>query len=298
MKPERIPAPASDLSCVWLAGGRIFGGRGLFRFAYLFVLALSLCACNAPAPGNDIYTRAEKAYTAGWYLEAEKLYEQYLQNFPQGKHRWEVWNNLYEISSVVKGDNDKAMVLLEAMRLEYGGDNARFRQVMSKLARLQVQSGHWEKAADAWRQILRLQPQDNATTCSTILNLAQAYKMQGKYEALLHLLRENTHIHNPDEVDALPCEDALLYELAHTYTLVENWTEARNLLEKVIQSGTMSSEDLSVAKFLLSEVYLNLNSPVKALELLESIKKTHPNPIAVEAKIERLLKEYPDALPH
>ncbi len=277
-------------------------GERVVRFFCILLLAFCLFACTSPVPGNEVFSRAENAYSSGLYLEAEKLYEEYLQNFPQGDQRWRAWNNLYCIAGMVRNDNDKAMMLLEAMRLEYGGDSKRSCYVLDRQARLHAQNGHWGKAADAWRQVLRLEPVDNATICATILNLGRAYKMQGQYEAVLSLFRENSRAASHENTQEpggeggeddiiLPCTDALKYELAQVYTLVENWRNARDTLEDVIENGNQDKEDASVAKFLLADVYINLKQFEKALQLLESIRDVHPNPIAVQANISRVQGE-------
>jgi tetratricopeptide (TPR) repeat protein len=250
------------------------------------VSLLTLASCTSPDPGNELFSRAETSFSSGLYLQAEKLYEEYLQNFPQGKHRWQAWNTLYGIADMVKSDHEKALVLLEAMRLEYGNDPARFREVTERLADLHAQRGHWDKAADAWRQSLRQEPVDETTRCATILKLARAYKMLGQYEAVLSLLRET--IDNSHSKGRIACEALLKYELAQTFTLVENWESARTILEDVIASGDLPAEDKGLATFLLAEVCVNQDQPDKALELLRSIRDSHPNPIAVEAMIRRL----------
>jgi len=70
--------------------------------------------------------------------------------------------------------------------------------------------------------------------------------------------------------------------------LQDNWPQAAELLEQVVASGTLSVEDKSSASYLLAEAYASQGQTEKARKLLKSILTTHPNPKAVQTKLDQL----------
>jgi tetratricopeptide (TPR) repeat protein len=256
----------------------------------LAVLVLALClglaACNGEPPENGLLQKAQQAYASGLYLEAEGLYEEYLQHHPAAPERWEAWSRLLDIVQTVKGDNDKAKALLEAMILEFGGQPRRVFAALLRMGDIHAQESQWRKAAEAWQKAEGLgEAGGPGGRCAVLLRLGRAYRSLSQYD----LARDWLHGCMAD-VDG-SCRQTCRYELAQTWYFSGNWQEARAVLEPLVTDGDAAGEEASVAAFLLADVYQNLGETAKARALLTSILASHPNPKAVEVKLDQLPKE-------
>ena len=65
-------------------------------------------------------------------MYAIRSYYEYLQKNPADNRRWQAWNRLLDIVSIVRGDNEKAHMVLEAMSLEFGSEPDKARVVLVK----------------------------------------------------------------------------------------------------------------------------------------------------------------------
>ncbi len=88
--------------------------KSIILFIMLAVVTFLTAACSGESSsGTEDIERARDSYSRGFYLEAEKDYERYLQVKPQGQFRKEAWERLSEIAVTIKGDLDRAVVLLD-----------------------------------------------------------------------------------------------------------------------------------------------------------------------------------------
>ena len=239
--------------------------KALKRIVIVSGLSLALLAgCGedkASLPSE--LEKARSAYSQGLYLEAEAEYERFIQEHAQHPARWEAWSRLLDITFSVKNDSDKGLILLEAMLLEYGHDQEKSAIVLQQIGDLYADQKQWDKAVEKWAKGRRLAGQDPARQWPFSLRMARAYRAMGIGK----------------------------YDMAMTYTFMENWDKARKLLEEVTASGELPLEDHAVATFLLADVHIHDGDLEKAKELLESVTGTHPNPLAVDIRIDYLDRE-------
>ncbi|NDV19949.1 tetratricopeptide repeat protein [Pseudodesulfovibrio sp. JC047] len=258
--------------------------RGFVQISLLCLLLFCCVGCSTEkTPGANDLEQARSSYSKGFYLEAEKEYERYLQAAPQGVFRKEAWERLVEIAVSVKGEYDRAVVLLEAMYLELGDDPESGWKAMYQLGDVYSVLGKKEKAIESFEKCLLHAAEFPEKTARTQLRMARLYRDMGNYGEVadtLQLCAETA----PNVEDKANC----LYELAQSYSFISSWSQAKNALEKVLELSGTSDEIRALSIFLLADIYENDRHYAKAKSLLESIVDTYPNRRVVESRLANL----------
>jgi tetratricopeptide (TPR) repeat protein len=266
------------------------------RILVLILLAaavLAVAACSSSStPGQEDIEQARDSYSKGFYLEAEKNYERYLQVEPQGEFRKEAWDRLAEIAVSIKGDYDRAVVLLEAMYLELGGDADTAWKIMFQLGEVYSELGNTGKAIEAFEKCLDHAMGNPEHTYRTQLRMARLYRSMGSYDLVAATLENCADSAADDEAKA-----KCLYELSQSYSFISSWSQAEKALNAVLALKNISDETRSLAIFLQADIAENDRDYAKARELLESILKTYPNPKVVETRLANLPEVTPEPLP-
>ena len=136
----------------------------------------------------------------------------------------------------------------------------------------------------AWQKAEGLGEAGGPGHCAVLLRLGRAYGNLLQYDLARDWLQGCLA-----ESDG-SCRETCRFELAQTWCFSGNWQEARDVLEPLVTTEGTAGEDASVAAFLLADVYQNLGETAKARDLLTRILASHPNPKAVQAKLDQLLK--------
>lgn len=266
------------------------------RILVLIMLAatvLTVAACSSPtSPGQEDIERARDSYSKGFYLEAEKDFERYLQVEPQGKFRKEAWDRLAEIAVSIKGDYDRAVVLLEAMYLELGGDQDTAWRIMFQLGEVYSELDNNSKAIEAFEKCLAHAQGNPEHTYKTQLRMARLYRSMGSYDLVAATLENCADSATDDEAKA-----RCLYELAQSYTFISSWSQASKALGSLLKLKHISDETRALAIFLEADIAENDRDYVQARKLLESILRTYPNPKVVETRLANLPEIIPEPLP-
>jgi tetratricopeptide (TPR) repeat protein len=254
------------------------------RTVLLIITLLALMGCSrSGSQGQEDIERARESYSKGFYLEAEKDYERYLQVEPQGAYRKEAWERLSEIAVTIKGDLDRAVVLLEAMYLELGEDPEDGWRIMFQLGEVYAQLGNRAKAIESFEKCLVHATGIPDRTCRTQLRMARLYRAMGNYDLVAVTLTNCADTAEDNEARA-----KCLYELAQSYSFISNWSQSKRALETLLALDGVDRETRSLSIFLLADIYENERNYAKTKELLESILTTYPNPKVVEARLASL----------
>jgi len=267
----------------------------MHRMLYILMLTVALMGWGCKqetSPGHDDVTHARESFSKGLYLEAEKFYERYLQVEPQGEFREEAWNRLSEISVTIKGDLDRAVVLLEAMHLELGTDPDKAWKIMFQLGDVYARLGNRAKAIESFEKCLIYAADSPEHMYETQLHMAKLYRTMGNYEMVAVTL-ENC----ADSVVDTEKKARCLYELAQSYSFINNWSQSRRALEALLRLDGVSDERHALSVFLLADIYENERNYTKTKLLLESILETYPNPKVVEARLASLPYVPPQEIP-
>ena len=186
----------------------------------------------------------------GFYLEAEKDYERYLQIEPQGEFRKEARDRLSEIAVTIKGDHDRAVVLLEAMYLELGEDSNQAWKIMFQLGEVYAELGNRPKAIESFEKCLIHAEGNPEHVYRTQLRMARLYRDMGSYDLVASTL-ENC----ADSAFEPEAKARCLYELAQSYSFISGWVQARKALEELLEIQGLSEETHALAVFLLADIY-------------------------------------------
>lgn len=257
--------------------------RLIIYMALIAALLVAISCTPNDTPGHEDIERARNAYSEGFFLEAEKDYERYLQVEPQGEFRQEAWNRLSEIAVTIKGDFDRAVVLLEAMYLELGTDPDEAWRIMFQLGNVYGQLGNRARAIESYEKCLVHAVDSPEKTFKTQLQMAKLYRSIGNYEMVAATL-ENCADSTVDNDSKARC----LYELAQSYSFIANWNQSKRALETLLELEGVGQETHVLAVFLLADIYENERNYAKTKELLESIVTTYPNPKVIESRLASL----------
>jgi len=256
----------------------------IILFIILATVILFTVACSRDdSRGHDDIENAREAYSKGLYLESEKDYERYLQVEPQGEYRKEAWDRLSEIAVNIKGDLDRAVVLLEAMYLELGMDKNDAWRIMFQLGDVYAQLGNKLKAIESFEKCLIHADGSPQNTYVTQLRIARLYRSTGNYDLVAATL-ENCADSAVDDESKARC----LYQLAQSYSFISNWSQSKRALETLLELKNVSEETHVLAVFLLADIYENERNYIKTQELLKSILTTYPNPKVIESRLSNL----------
>lgn len=253
----------------------------------LMLAGALLTGCGSSSSDEDRFLDPiREAYSQGFYMEARQGYERYLQLYPKGQCRLEAWERLLEIALNVAGDLEGSIAHLEAMILEFGDRPDSTWPLMTRLAGLHEQRGNINKALEIWEKGMELATGDTERMLATQLNMARLYRLKREYGAALELLSrcEKTAT---DPQTRLQC----LYEVAQTYSFMQSWGQAKEVLEVIVAAGNEAPEDIhTLSVFLLADVYEQEMNLERARELFESIQDTYPNPKVIEIRLQNLGK--------
>jgi tetratricopeptide (TPR) repeat protein len=249
-------------------------------------LACVLGACGAgPDSESQLLHSARTAYITGENLSAEDLYQKYLQDYPEGAYRLEAWNRLYDIAVNLRGDKRGAVLLVDAMLMEYAADPALIPELISRAAQLHGDLHDYEKAGTFWTQYIGLPQVPQPRRNQARLRLAKVYAVQKRIEDSLRILRECQQVKDEEQVYA-SCQ----LEEAGGLIRLERHDAAKALLLDLRSKVPAGSAVWNQAGFLLGEIYEQAHQTAQAIEVYESLLDTFPNPQAVRTRIQNLKK--------
>lgn len=260
----------------------------IIRIIALALVVISLTACGQGGGEDSELETVRAAYTKGFYLEARSGYERYLQLYPQGENRLEAWDRLLEIALNVSGDLNRAIGLLEAMILEYGQDQETAWTLMNRLGELHAQNNQPAEALEALERSLEFSGGEPDKTVPTRLSMARLQRNQREYGLAVDLLKICAQEAGDPELRAL-----CLYEEAQTYSFMQSWGQAKEVLEVIVAEGEAEEKIHAQTVFLLADVYEQEFNYSKARELFESIMAIYPNPKVIEIRLQNLGKDQP-----
>ncbi len=258
------------------------------KWLILILASLILMVQGCEKPVDDRSEAIEKArqnFISGFYVDSEKGFERYLQNNPQGKDRLEAWEYLVKIDSEVRQDSERGASLLEAMYLEFGHKKELAAELKRKLAEMYVRNGQYKLAVEALEKSLEFPNQPPEQVDSTRTLLAQTFRKLRNYDLAIYTYNDlsDTTLNSDTKAKAL-------YEMAHTLTLIQAWERAELELKKMILMKDMPENVHAKATFMLADIYEQKHEYTKAVELLEGIIYTYPNPHAVRYKLDYMKK--------
>jgi tetratricopeptide (TPR) repeat protein len=243
------------------------------------VLVLLTASCMGPAPEPPVLELAGAAFLKGEYLQAERLYESYLQSHPDDNGRWEAWNRLLTIAGAVRKTPVRSIQLLEAMRLEFIEDHARLWEVLLALGKEYLLRPELEKAAATFQAAMEIPGRASGEYVDALLLLHECHKKSENYDLASAVLRDGlSKATAPEQLGGL------LLELSNIAVYTGNLQDAREKLEELI-ALECGVELKSMARFSLADIAERQGDFERARELFAATVEAHPNPAAVQARI-------------
>ena len=258
-------------------------------------LALFFCAglfsgcTDEPARPADGLHEARQAFARKEFLDAERQYELYLQQHPEGTQRWEAWERLVDIALSIRQDQRLATDILEAMALEYNEDPKLGKASLERLGQV-YESGHrWDQALSAWRRLLVFPGVSKTEQAGLHLKLGKIYQLRGQNDLAASSLRACLDMRAAPEVNA-----SCLYELAQVFMMNDQGQQAKIYLTELGKMPDAPLEVKVLGAFALADFEEEQGNFQKSLDIFKSIKAIYPNPDAVEERIKGLRQKVRD----
>lgn len=264
------------------------GGRGTWPAAVLLGLMLSSVAlgpgCDRlPVVGNDLDEARAAIQARNWTL-AERLLERYLRTQQDADLRWEAWQRLLEVAGSAGADMRTALDFLEAMLMEYSGDEARAKQILQRMGELNENMRRYDRAAEVWSTYIDLGGLTDAEMVKGHRSLAQIHARAGRFETAEDVL-QNCLAASTADAGKAQC----LYDLADMHASLEHWKEASDLALQIMDME-VDEKLKALAAFLLGDAFEQQKKPEEALVFFEHARANYPNEMVVDNRISHLKK--------
>lgn len=249
-------------------------------------LFLMVQGCEKPADKtSEVIEKARSNFISGFYSDSEKGFERYLQDNPQGQYRFEAWNYLVKIASEVRHDSERGASILEAMYLEFGHKPDFAPKLKLQLAEMYSRSGQYKAAVEALEKSIEFPNQPQEQLDSARVMLAESFRKLRNYDLAIY-----TYSDLAESTEDIKTKSKALYEMAHTLSLIQAWERAESELDKLLEMDGVPEDIRAQGSFMLSDIYEQRHEYKRAVELLEHIVDTYPNPYAVRFKLDYLKK--------
>lgn len=259
------------------------------RCLIIIITSLLLMAQGCDKQGSntsEVIDKARSNFISGFYVDSEKGFERYLQDNPQGEHRFEAWNYLVKIAAEVRHDSERGASILEAMYLEFGHNPEQGCGLKRQLAEMYIRTGQYKSAVEALEKSLEYSDQPQKQLDSTRILLAETFRKLRNYDLAIY-----TYNDIAKSTDNKTTKARAFFEMAHTLTLIQAWERAESELDKLLHMEGIPEDIHAESAFMLADIYENRHEYKRAIELLKRIVDTYPNPYAVRYKLDYLKKK-------
>ena len=181
---------------------------------------LLLGACRAPLEDGDDLQAARTAIAERQWSRAERLLGRYLRDERKPELRWQAWNALLTVLEA-GGDPRTNLDYLDAMLEEFADDDAKSREILLRIGRLNERLRRYDRAADTWIAYLNvagLPPEDSLYGYRRLG--AMLFHLR-RFEAAEEALQQCLALPLPDEAKSM-----CTYDLADQYLARGSWNEA------------------------------------------------------------------------
>ena len=258
--------------------------------ALLLLLLLALPACTERSAGPQSLQMADAAFARGEYLEAERLYESYLQAHLEDSGRWRAWTRLLIVSRTIRKSSPRSIQLLEAMHLEFIDEKEKLWEILNDLGEEYRRQGELEKAAAVYQKALDTPGRQPEEYVRARLLLFEIQRRSGHFDVARAVLVEGLDMEMAPEDRA-----AMLLKLSTMSIYAGELEDAKARLEEIVALGRGESETGIMAVFYLADLAEQSGETERARALFTSILHLHPNPAAVQARLNNL--ETPPGVP-
>ena len=265
--------------------------RGQFCFIVGLLFLSLLCACERPSFEMDDLDAAREAAEQRDWAQVARLLQRYLREENDPEQRWTAWN-LQVTASEHMGERLWAIEYLEAMLQEYGNNPVYAGAVLRQLGDSYEMTRQWDKASRAWLQLLditELAPDEAAF----IYRRMGIFHQQARNFALAEDMFEMCIAQA--STPSLLCE--CRFYLADTFATDGHLDEALQQITELLAASGASDEIRGRAFFLQGDLYEQQEKREEAAQAFADALSLHPNPSAVQARIDYLANKPEPLLP-
>jgi len=258
---------------------------GYIRITFVVcVLIFSIqCCSNITDYESNIIHSARTAYLTGENITAENLYKKYLQEFPNGKYRFEAWERIYDITTNLRKDKISSLPLLDAMLMEYASDRNLYPQILKKYAILHLDLFQNDESIKLWLKYIGLTIISDSEKNNGRLQLSKQYLLQNNFDSALLVLRKCNEC-----IDSEGFYSFCKLQEAEVLFRMNQIDAATSLLQSIRRDYPKQSIIYLEASFLLGDIFEIIQNKSDALEMFESILASYPNTQAVRTRINNL----------
>lgn len=247
----------------------------------LLLAGLAGCSGRKADPEAGVLESARRAYLDGRYLTAEDGYQFYLQAYPRGAQRLEAWQRLADISQDGRESVSEAASLLEAALLEFAADPKAAVELLSRAADLRLRLRHYDKAAVHVEALLALPGLQPARRVEASLQLGRLRVLVKDEDGALAVYAACRAAALPDSARCALSQGELLLRR-------DRVGEAESILQAVYTGAGNDPALRAQAGFDLGQLLEARNDKAGAKTLYAAVRDMHPNPLAVQKRLEAL----------
>lgn len=257
----------------------------IFRSLIILCVLIMLSACLGHDTGEDTFNDAERAFGRGEYHQAEKLYQNYVQQQPKGNKRWEAWQRLLVITRDISNDAPTAIELLETIYLEFKTDPKKAFATHIQQIELYTVVGDLEHAL---------------TTIDATLNIpglstSQRWNLlftQGTLFLRLHhyALARASFTAAMDHVSDAESRSKTLYATGRTLIYMREYDQARQILQQTFAEAVPGPTWARIG-FALAEIAEHEHNYEEGVRILKKIRDRYPNPKALDIRLQSLQRQ-------
>ncbi len=252
------------------------------RSLFISVFFLLAGCSSQDLPNEVLFEQAESSFSKGWFIDADKNYKEYLRTVYNGQNRYKAWKRIIFISDKIYNNNKLVYSLLESMHLEFKSTKKRVK-VAKLFAEHERNAGNNEKALELYREILLYE--DRADGAKILLKMAELSRHEKDFNRAFLYLNEAL-----ERVVSNKLKEEILYENAQTCIMVGKNIAAEEILRD-LYLNSKSKEIYFLASFSLVDILEQKEAFEEGFEILDNVRKVHPNPSVVDVRIEVLRKK-------
>ncbi|EFI34548.1 hypothetical protein Dthio_PD1920 [Desulfonatronospira thiodismutans ASO3-1] len=257
--------------------------KRLLYIIFPVLIFFMLPGCLEQKEDTDDFDQAEYYFSTGQFNQARNLYQQYIDENEHGRKRYQAWNRLLSISVDIYNDIEGGLDILKAMQMEYDGELDTILDINARIAGKYDRLGQPRESRRLWKKNKEL-AQSGKERKKAALFLSKTGIQLREFERVREDLEKFSDCSG--ETDAELCS-MIHYTRGKSYYLENDLTRAGEVLSRAY-SLDAGNEYRSRAGLLLTEVLLDQDKVDQAVDLLKEILDIHPNPKAIEARIEHL----------
>lgn len=250
-------------------------------------LVLLLCVGSACTPQiqeqNDLRAAKEAAAEQDWG-QAARLAQRYLRDENDPAKRWQAWN-LMVTASRHMGELRWTVDDLETMLLEFGDSDAYAAGVLRQLAEAYEGLRQWDRAAAVWLHLLDVEEFSPDETAKIYRRMG-IFFLRGQDYAMAEDMLEMCLDQASDSAVQLECH----FLLAQAYAGDQNPDMALSQLSQLLANNEATDALKGQALFWRGDILEQQSKPAEAKQAFTEAIKLHPNPIAVQKRLDYLEK--------